>query len=1172
MFIKTAINTLTIIVIGCLVSSSGIAQPNNDTSLGIRKSPISYHLSFDNDDFFKDDIIEQSGKKTLEERKIDFPAGKFGRGIRMREIPSPPDVDNMTGIDLDLVTAVIFNTRPGNEMGYNQPFIWGGGRINARLGAVAFWAKGELPFSGALFEQTAISFGRKERDLLGIVVNDDQKLTAYLTDARYVRHELNTNTTWDTQAWNHVVLNWDWANGMEFWVNGKKIASSWNKQFWFETALPGLFHLPAAGITYDELYLIDRPISENEIKSLMESNTAPENDDVFYARNDYDLHKIAEISGASRIDKLPAVHPGEKILLEEIWPDEVADGKIPGWYVMDGRNEMAWPHPYAMFTIIPGDADFHAEKVDITTPSDAKVNYITASGNLTNVRFKATNDRSEQLADLFDVPSGDHFFYGSTINTIHGATFHVPFTERYGTPEGFSGDIRVPLSGEKRIHNIGLYHYQNLLLDSVQPPGKKMVVKIARTPLDNRSVFAIHSLTSRDERQIAIATSDKESQTENRDVNIGAFSRLNILSEPYVMDKGIQSLTLSIPIKTEHESEALFIRVRDPAVPSRVWNQFAVKLQGFNDNFSRLVITIDFQDIVVAEGDRLWMDLGAAGNTEIRLGEGENIAEFYVEEVASYISVDEYAEKEIIPANMQYGKMYEFMPWQFTGKTVSLLSPYSYGGPFDMILPALAINRVKPDHFVANYLIRVSGLDYKDGQVIDPKNIPLITVPNPYGAPDWAVYMRDFNIKRHAIADWWSENQNPDGQLGGGWNDDVMFLSFHQPDLPLDGNENARYVIDAAQTGLEATRYFKDGYCNVFPMDRMHIGDFISERYNTIVNNLGQAHAFEREMESARWLGKPDEIPKNYYEDAFKSSVNAINWYWGKDMPQNAYQSKSLAELTAEFRRYTSVLDDYSFYRFTASNVHRDDFSPYGANAMYTYLLGGKRGTRLDAHLELAVTWPLGGGPDVSRVVLYADNISLTVVAYSFDEKMRKLGMQLARIENGQYQISMYEDPNGMGEVGDLIWQKTKHLKRFDVVELPIPPRTPVLIKIELLTFDEQVKELADLAIDPWDAIFDNGTVTCVVHNIGNKAAQKIKVKLFDGDILVQEKMITDIDAPIDFNAKRKELTFQNIPYSANLRIYIDPDDEIAEILEENNWSFVYRKGDIPLGLLPKRF
>src|SRR5690606_4010546 len=96
-------------------------------------------------------------------------------------------------------------------------------------------------------------------------------------------------------------------------------------------------------------------------------------------------------------------------------------------------------------------------------------------------------------------------------------------------------------------------------------------------------------------------------------------------------------------------------------------------------------------------------------------------------------------------------------------------------------------------------------------------------------------------------------------------------------------------------------------------------------------------------------------------------------------------KSKSLDELATEFRLYTSVLDEYAFYRYTASNVHRDDFRPYGANNMYECMLGGKRGTRLDAHLALAVAWPSGGGPDVSRVILYADNTSLEAAAYSFD-------------------------------------------------------------------------------------------------------------------------------------------------------------------------------------------
>ncbi|MBK8504427.1 MAG: hypothetical protein IPL46_20810 [Saprospiraceae bacterium] len=445
----------------------------------------------------------------------------------------------------------------------------------------------------------------------------------------------------------------------------------------------------------------------------------------------------------------------------------------------------------------------------------------------------------------------------------------------------------------------------------------------------------------------------------------------------------------------------------------------------------------------------------------------------------------------------------------------------------------------------------------------------MVSLPNPNGAPEWALYMRDFNLKREAIVDWWSNHQNKDGQLGGGWNDDVLFLSFHQPDLPLDGNDKSRYLIDASHKGLEETNYFKDGFCNIYPMDRMHIGDFISERYNTVLNNLGQAYAFERELESAWRLDKMEQTPINYFADGFKSSVNIFNWYWGKDVPQRPYISKSLNDLTSEFRLYTSVLDDYSFYRFTESNVHRDDFSPFGANNMYTYILGGDRGSRLDAHMELAVTWPSGGGPILPRVVMYADDTRLEVVAYSFDQETRELEMRLCRIESGDYFIRIYEDPKGDKRPAKLLWEEQRGLNRFDIVTLPIPACTPLLIKVEQIRPIEQIKALPDLAIDLWDAVFEDEVVTCVIHNLGNADAENISVHLYDGEITIEEKTVALIKAPVDFLAKRQSIQFDQVKFSGNLRIVIDPENKIREILKDNNQTFVYKTGAFKKGLNP---
>ncbi len=1126
---------------------------------GSRQPVATFHLSFEDTAFFKDEIIAQSGRKTLSERKIDFPEGRFGAGIRMNSIPVTPDQDNMSGIDLDMITSLIFNTRPHTDKGFNEPFFWGSGKLNPRLGAVAFWAKGEPPFAWPLFEQTSNAFGRKERDLIGIELDSSRKISAYVRDARYVRHELKTDVIWDTGRWNHVALNWDWANGLELWMNGQKIASSWGKDAWFETMHPGPLHLPTAGIVYDELWLFDRPISSGEIKRLMTSNRAPDSETAGFRRDSGEMTRAARASGADRNADFPSITPDAPLTVTEIWPVEVSDGHIPGWHVLDGRYEMAWPHEYAFFTIIPGDGDFHAEKVDIKTRPRTRVNYVTLAGNLTGVRVQAGSPDMRDVEDVFAVPEGNRFFYGRSVDVYAGSTFRIPFVTGYGTPEGYQGDLNLPLTGDKRVHEVALY---NVSRSTAVPAGETLAIVPYSGSMSGKGGFAFRSITARDERSIGIASSRKGGSGAPQVHDIGAFRRLNILTEPAVAATGVGAVTLSLPVTTLSVAEALFIRVHDPAVPSRLWNQFALNLKGFDSDFKTLKVTIDFQDLMLAAGERLWIDVGSAGSCKVLLGDDNRPADVTISRIAPYVAVDEYAAKEIIAAQSQYSKMYEFMPWKFTESTVDLERPYSFGGPFDIIYPALAIKRFRPDHFQANFFEIMAGRFYADGGTgwpADPSKVPLKTLSDPHGAPDWAVYMRDYQTFRHRIADWWRVRQNPDGQLGGGWNDDTLFMSFHMADLPLDGNDNARAIIDTVHTKIEDTRLFKDGYCRIYPIDRLHTGDFISERYNTVVNNLGQAYAAEREMESAWHSGHPERTPVNYYDRAFMSSVNVLNWYWGIDVPKEPYISKPLSELTKEMRLYSSAQNDYTFYRYTEARVMTDDFMPYGSYETYEYLMGGKRGARVDAHLKLAVMWPSGGGPDVSRLVLKADDASLRAVCYSFDNVKRDLEMRLCRIRDGRYRVSILKDPGGQGNGGETLWSAEHDLRRFDVVTLPIPPRTPVVITVEQLREYPRSADLADLVIDPWDANLQGTTVTAVVHNLGNAPAKDVVVRLLDGTRTVQEKVIPNLGAPVDYEAKRTTIRFEGVTPSRGLRVLLDPGDAVKEILESNNAARVRR-------------
>ena len=1114
---------------------------------------VTFYLSFEDDSFFVDEFVAQSGKLTIDERMIDFPVGRFGRGIRMNFVPPPLDPMAMTlaSTHLDLISAVVFNIGRRDFLGYKEPFFWGAGKLNTGMGAVSFWMKGVPPLPAVLFELTSAAFGRLERDLIGIELDGNGYLTAYLRDARYVYHRLHSDVVPDPGSWNHITLNWDRVNGIELRLNGDIAASSMGNDAWFESQPPGLFHFPAPTVVYDEINTFARPLTGSEIKMLMTQNIRPESASVKYRRSPAESARLRAAAGFDSNSDIPAAQPGKNIVFREVYPEFAGDGHVPGWYVIDGRNEMAWPHEYAFFTIIIGDADFHAEKVDVRMPPDGNVNYVTLTGNLTNVRLLAGDSDMKAVDEVLKTPGGEGLMHFSSFPARRGATFRIPFTESYGTPPGFEGDLNLPVSGDKRIHGIELYDVGS---GGKTGRGKPLAIRPMPEPLDERYDFAFHALMPYAERNLVSAAAfNSISKPETFDT--GGFRSLSIFSEPFMETTAVGSITLSLPLKTVAPDETMLVRVHDPAVPSRIWNRFAVGLDGFDKTSGILDLTIDFQDIVLTGGDRLWIDIGTAGSCRVTIGGKNDPATLYVEEVPVYIALDEWCEKELIASRAQYSKMYEFMPWHFSGRRVDVEKPYMFGGPFDMLYPAQAVKRVAPDNFLANYLEKFCLGEYSQwGRPSKNTAVPEIKIDNPHKAPQWALFMRAFNTFRKRIVDWMAANLNPGGQLGGGWNDDSLLISYHFPDMGMDGDDNARAIIDSVHAGFDRTGLFKDGYCRVSPIDRHHVGDFICFRYYAVLNNLGRSFQLEREMEAAWHFGHPERTPINYGEgEAFQNAVNILKWYWGELPRPDAYQSSGLETATGQLRYFASMHNDFTFHRYTDAYVHRDDNTPWGSHQLHEMILGGKSPNRWDAHVNYAVMWPSGGGPDVARVILKADNTMLEAACYSFDERKRDLVMRLCRIDDGLYKIALHADPEGNAGSGPVIWQSERALRRFDTVTLPIPPRTPVIITVDQIESHPRPEKLPDLAIDPGDVKRSGRSLTVTVHNLGNEKAENVPVRLLNGDAIIAEHVIECIDAPTDFVAKRTDVTFASVPESRNLRMLADPDDTIREILEENN-------------------
>ena len=299
---RPAASALTPAILLALALLPPVLLPAGAESAG----PASLHLSFDDFDFLEQDFVARGGHKTIEQRGLTLEEGRFGTGLRMNLTPHIDLRDEMSGGDLDEVVAVIFRTWRHREHWTvdNQPFLWGAGRFNTGSGAVAFWVRGAL-IEGELFNQSAMAWGRAEKHLLAITAGADQRLAAHLVDARYVRHEIRSKEKWDPDRWNHVVLNWDKARGLKLVVNGETAAASRGRDAWWETALPGLFHLPMPHVVYDELHAFSRPLERSEIEALARTNTPPASGETT-ARTRKDRDRLACPPGTASGSTWPA--------------------------------------------------------------------------------------------------------------------------------------------------------------------------------------------------------------------------------------------------------------------------------------------------------------------------------------------------------------------------------------------------------------------------------------------------------------------------------------------------------------------------------------------------------------------------------------------------------------------------------------------------------------------------------------------------------------------------------------------------------------------------------------------------------------------------------------------------------------------------------------------------
>ena len=140
----------------------------------------------------------------------------------------------------------------------------------------------------------------------------------------------------------------------------------------------------------------------------------------------------------------------------------MGEENIPAYFCRDGRYELAWPHPQDVFTPIPGDAAHQAERLDVDPGEGVVFNYLTLEGHFSEIPAALTDLRRDEEGlfegeDFLDLPEDERLFFAATLPREAHGPFHLPFLQGYGAPPGFEGDLRLPLTGRTRIHELGLF-------------------------------------------------------------------------------------------------------------------------------------------------------------------------------------------------------------------------------------------------------------------------------------------------------------------------------------------------------------------------------------------------------------------------------------------------------------------------------------------------------------------------------------------------------------------------------------------------------------------------------------------------------------------------------------------------------------------------------------------